>query len=302
MKKYFIKVLPILLVPALFSCSMAYIKTSELHAELKQSLDKISNESKNLDQRYSKSKDLLNPYKVCTETNNYLTNSNKMVNGIETNISQLKIIESKINEEFKNFTNYSLNKPVIIEKMPEWQKTQETKRIFNESITQWENQITNLNSAETILTKYISDSLTKLISKANPSDEIAKLNNQITILNGKFNDANSQFLNLKTTITEKIKKYKLLLPDVVKKIENELAQVESKYNELNSPAKELVATRDGFKTKTQNLSTIYSCQSEWKDMLELSVTANEKLVKFNKIESEIVEKRKLLDNLLSKLK
>jgi hypothetical protein len=273
-----------------------------MQTELKQSLDRISNDSKTLDQRYIKSKDLLNPYKICTEPNKYFSNSNDMLNNFGANINELKFIETKLNEEFKNFTTYSLNKPVIIEKMPEWQKAQETKRIFSESLTLWNNQITNLNSFETLIIKYITDSLATSISKANPNDEIVKLNNQIAALNGKFNDANSQFLSLKTTITDKIKKYKILFPDVVKKIENELALIENKYNELSTPAKELSVSRDAFRNKTQNLTLIYSCQSEWKDMLALGATTNDKLAKFAKIESEIQEKRNIIDNLTSKLK
>jgi hypothetical protein len=302
MKNYFIKLFPVIIMPVLASCSMAYINTSELREELKKTMEKISNESKSLDPRFSKSQELMIPYKICTESNKHITNSNNMLTTIGTNINQLKIIESKMNDEFKNFTNYSLNKPIIVEKMPEWQKAQETKRLFSESITLWDNQVAILNNSETQLSKYISDSLATSINKIIPNDEIMKINDQINTLNTKFNDAISQFSNIKSSISDKIKKYKILFPDVVKKIETELNSIESKYNELSSPAKELIVARDAFKNKIQNLSVIYSCQSEWKELIALGVTSNEKLGKFAQLESEIQEKRTFLDNLLSKLK
>ena len=49
------------------------------------------------------------------------------------------------------------------------------------------------------------------------------------------------------------------------------------------------------------MSVIYSCQKEWKDLLQLEVVFMEKTDIVTNIENEIKDKRKILDALLALL-
>jgi len=65
--------------------------------------------------------------------------------------------------------------------------------------------------------------------------------------------------------------------------------------------KELNEVKNNFKNKTAGMSVIYSCQKEWKEMLQLDGVIMEKAKKITNIETEIKDKRKIIDALLAKL-
>ncbi len=283
------------------SCGVEYVKTADLQAELQLTLNNITSESGKLDEKVKQSTSELTPYQICSDTTKNMAKAKVKITQLKSSADQLKSISTNLSLELKNFTTYTNGKPIIVSKMPEWQKIQQTKQVFKDNSSKWDSGNSALDGQSAGISLFIKDTLAPSLQKANPNEYIGKISTQLSSLEGKVNGLTQEFTGLKTSVTEKITKYKRFFPDVIKKIESEMYGIQAKYDGLMAPVKELNEVRNNFKNKTAGMSVIYSCQKEWKEMLQLDGIIMEKAKKVTNIENEIKDKRKIIDALLAKL-
>lgn len=297
------KIVSLLILSSLLisSCGVEYVKTADVQAELQQTLNKINSEKGKLEERVKRSNQELTPYQICSDTTKNFSKAKAKISQLEANSLQLKSISGALEAEMKNFTSYTNGKPVIVSKMTEWQKLSQTRQLFKDNSAKWDAGNKALDAQGNGISAFIKDTLAPSLKKANPNDYLSKLSSEVNTLEGKVNGLTQEFTGLKSSVTDKISKYKRFFPDVVKKIEAEMSGIQSKYDALMTPVKELNEVKNNFKNKTAGMSVIYSCQKEWKEMLQLDGVIMEKAKKITNIEAEIKDKRKIIDALLAKL-
>ena len=283
------------------SCGVEYVKTADLQSELQLSLNTVTNQSKTLEDKVKRASKELTPYHICSDTSVNMVKAKAKITQLKSDSEELKRISTELSNEMSNYTTYTNGKPVIISKMPEWQKIQQTQELFKTNSAKWADGFSAIEVQSLNISAYIKDTLAASLQKANPNDYVSKMTTLTISLEEKVNSMTKEFSGLKPLISDKIGKYKRLFPDVVKKIEAELSGISTKYDALSKPVKELKENTNDFKNKTSGMSVIYSCQKEWKDLLQLEVVFMEKTDIVTNIENEIKDKRKILDALLALL-
>lgn len=289
-------------ISMLFSCSVAYIKTADVQQEFKIIKDKLSSGILSIDNQLDDSKQLMAPYKICSDTAKHVRRSTQLYKDLNITGDRMKTLKNQSEKEYADFLSYTSQKTIILTQMPEWQKIEQTRKILNEASTSWDKNNVDFANQNNYFRQYINDSLATSITSLNRNEYFTNLNNNITTWEGKIINSTKDFSNLKKSINDKIGKYKLLFPDVVKKIENELNNIQTKYDVLILPITDYKKSVSDFKNTTDGITSIYSCQKEWKEMIELNSKLTEATTKVQSIEKEIKDNQQILETLLAKLK
>ena len=302
MMRFYYLVGTILVGSVLFSCNINYVKVADVQQEFKLINEKITNESLKLDNQLDDSKQLLVTYKVCSDTAKNIQRSNKLLGDVSNSVSQLKGLKSQSEQEYSTFLGYTNGKTIIVDKMPEWQKIEQTRKNLTSASATWDSKNSLLIKQNDEFKKFVNDTLVPSVVSQNTSDYFSKLNTDVTVWETKISNSTRDFTTLKSSVLEKIKKYKILFPDVVKKIETELNGIQSKYDGLLTPITDYKKTVSDFKNKTQSYVSVYNCQKEWAEMISIKSKLTDVTSKVQILEKEIKDKTQILDALLAKLK
>ena len=281
------------------SCVLQY-NTAETNASFTSSVANVDANCASITKQVATMQNEYLTLKCKTESEPFQT-AQKLLEDVNSSVTEINKIKSEVNKEFANFSEYSKGKKTITSNTPEWDNLKQTRKKMKAYVKSLEKLGEETLKKATTFNVYATTSVV-------PNIQLCDVQNYLL----KYDQTMASFSKSQETAYSDLKKYQLEIKNATSKYQTSqvikiqtlalsIQAMEAEIDKLEGIKIAVVKAVNQFKRETRGKQKIYSCSPDWEIVLrvESAISAEQKVIQ--NVQSKLVEIAAQIQNTVNTL-